>query len=86
MKAVLTFNGVEYPRTHNLGWLLDALKEQQLSLPPAADDLSILTPFGVLYRYDDAGLDNESDLSLDSAWALKRIKRVIVWATSQIEK
>ena len=53
LKAVLSSRGVEYPRTHSISVLLDLLPEDSINLPVSPETLVILTPFGVLFRYDE---------------------------------
>ena len=78
IKAVLAFNLVEYPRTHNLAVLVALLREHNLSVPPEADGLASLTPFGAVLRYDETVPD--SDAMLSPEWAQNTIQQVIAWA------
>jgi len=78
IKAVLTFNVVEYPRTHNLAVLVALLREHNLSIPPEPNELACLTPFGAVLRYDDTVPD--SDVVLAPEWARDTVQQVIVWA------
>jgi HEPN domain-containing protein len=50
LKAVLSSRRVEYPRTHNIAALLDLLHEAKIEVPQWAEDLRLLTPFGVATR------------------------------------
>jgi HEPN domain-containing protein len=84
IKAVLTVNAVEYPRTHNLAMLLQLLQLQAVPLPPGAEDLPGLTPFGVVFRYDDTMEDEE--IVLDRQWTSACIERTIMWAEAIIVK
>src|SRR5258706_4908839 len=54
LKAVLSFNAVEFPRTHNLAMLLELALRASLPAPPDGDSLNRLIPFGVALRYEDA--------------------------------
>lgn len=56
LKAVMTDAGLEYPRTHNLDMLTSLLQRDRL-LPSWAADIGMLTPFGVVLRYEDAAGD-----------------------------
>ena len=53
IKAVLAKCAIEFPRTHDLGLLLQLLRQCGVTLPPDASDLPRLTPFGVIFRYDE---------------------------------
>ena len=82
IKAALSAAGTEYPRTHNLQLLTGLLKG---SRPPDAKELSRLTPYGVLMRYDTP-MSEESDAALDRAWASSCVRRTIEWAESLLRK
>jgi len=81
LKSVLTAATVEYPRTHNLAMLLELLRRHDLTLPPDAEGLARLTPFGAALRYDDTSPPDESP-ALDRAWAGPVMDRTIRWAES----
>lgn len=53
LKSGLCANAVAYPRTHNLAMLLELLRLKGLPLPPDAENLPELTPFGAALRYDE---------------------------------
>jgi len=61
IKALLAVAGCDYPRTHNIGLLLDLLNSQGLALPSNADALAALTPFGTVFRYDDLPFEDVPD-------------------------
>jgi HEPN domain-containing protein len=79
IRAVLTAAGVEYPLTHNLGALLDLLRDRGSSLPPDATKLPILTPFGVMLRYPDQR-DVDEPETLDRRWVKEAIDQTLRWA------
>ena len=81
IKAVLTGQGQDYPRTHNLSALLDLVRDTGVPLPPDAAELPCLTPFGVALRYDE---QPEAALTqvLDRPWASRVVHRTIAWAAS----
>jgi HEPN domain-containing protein len=78
LKSRLARHGIEYPRTHNLAMLVELLRRQDRTIPPSADELSRLTPFGVVQRYDD--LTGEDGSTLDREWAVEIVERVLDWA------
>ncbi len=61
IKALLTLAGYDYPRSHNIGLLLDLLNSQNLALPRNYEALEALTPFGTVFRYDDLPFDDTPD-------------------------
>ena len=60
--------------------LIELLRLHAISLPPDADDLARLTPFGVALRYDDAA--GEEELPVQREWAVDVVSRTIDWAAS----
>jgi HEPN domain-containing protein len=52
-KAVLTLRAIEIPRSHDLGYLVERLEGLEDELPQAVASSDWLTPWGVLFRYDD---------------------------------
>ena len=82
LKAALASASVEYPRTHNLAMLIGLLRHNSLPLPPDADEIPALTPFGTASRYDDA-LSSDDSVTLDQAWATQCVDRTISWAQSR---
>jgi len=53
LKALLCVRGVDYPRTHSLGVLVELLGTAGETLPGVVGDLNRLTPFGTTFRYDE---------------------------------
>jgi HEPN domain-containing protein len=53
LKAVTVHSGLAVPRTHDLVALASALINSGVELPVSADDLRLLNPFAVEFRYDD---------------------------------
>jgi len=80
LKAVLTSMSIEFPRTHNLAMLVALLRQHAVGVPPEADRYSLLTPFGVAFRYDD--LQEEGGAALDREWASRSVAEAISWAES----
>ena len=52
-KAALVFRNSDYPRTHNLGVLIELLSNAGVTLPADLADIDRLTPFGTVFRYDE---------------------------------
>lgn len=53
LKAALATLGLGYPRTHDLGVLIDLLTKGGVVLPDELADIDRLTPFGTVFRYDE---------------------------------
>jgi HEPN domain-containing protein len=78
IKSVLTRAAIEFPRTHNLTMLIELLRRHNMALPPRADDLARLTPFGVAFRYDDSAGEDEPSLARD--WVVNAVSQTLDWA------
>jgi len=78
IKAVLSWHSIAYPRTHNLGALVELLRAHSLPVPPDADDLSQLTPFGTMLRYGEVP-DEDLDIP-GQQWLLDTVRRTLEWA------
>jgi HEPN domain-containing protein len=61
LKALLAHGGHNYPRSHNIGLLLDLLEDHGLPLPERFQAVESLSPFGTVFRYDDLPLDDNPD-------------------------
>ncbi|MFM8767801.1 MAG: HEPN domain-containing protein [Rubrivivax sp.] len=83
LKGALSFAGSEYPRTHNLDMLSQLIKAAGLTPPPCAADLGVLTPFGVVLRYEDA--PTEECQSIATTQLLRLAEEVISWARQLID-
>lgn len=79
LKAVLSAQGIEFRRTHDLVTLLDLLQDNQIAPPPQADWLDELNPYAVEARYGTIALDG-----LDRNRALIAIAQVIDWAKAEL--
>lgn len=80
LKAVLAGQGVAFPRTHSLRFLLDLLADHDLAPPTEVHSIIDLYPFGVQLRYD-APLDEER---LDRPAMRELLERLRVWTVGQL--
>lgn len=80
IKSVLTRAAIEFPRTHNISMLIELLRRHDIELPPDADDLARLTPFGVAFRYDDSAGEDEPAVARD--WVADAVSRTLHWAAA----
>ena len=61
IKSLLALHGHDYPRSHNIGLLLDLLSSHGMPLPERFEAVRTLTPFGTVFRYDDLPLEDNPD-------------------------
>jgi HEPN domain-containing protein len=74
MKAWLSLLGVDFPKIHDLEWLLAMLEEHGEKVPEDFHDLVDLTDFAVQYRYE--AFENLGE-ELDRSEVTKRVERFI---------
>jgi HEPN domain-containing protein len=67
LKAILAEQAIEIPRTHDLGYLIELLGNLEIEIPPAVASSDWLTPWGVLFRYDDNPDALDRDKGLEAA-------------------
>jgi len=77
-KAVLSARGIPYPRTHNLVMLYTLLNREGNQPPGSPGDYAFLTPFGVVFRYDETF--EPAEKCLDVPATLSLVTRVLAWA------
>ncbi len=81
-KAVLLFNKVDFPLTHDLQELNDILDSAGIDIPAEFNDIGMLTPYAVETRYPGFWEDISDD---DTQEAIKFAKKTIQWATKKIK-
>lgn len=67
LKAILAKRAIEIPRTHDLGYLIELLGSLEAEIPVATSSADWLTPWGVLFRYDDNSDALNRDKGLEAA-------------------
>lgn len=80
LKAVLAANGIVFPRTHSIRFLLDLLDDHGLAPPPDLHSVTELYPFGVQLRYE-APLEEEP---LDRKATLTLLEGLRRWAADHV--
>lgn len=78
LKAWLAFEGVLYPRIHDLDRLLGLLRERGTSVPADFDVLSALTDFGVAFRYEAY---DESEEPFDRSEIIEQVDGLLRYVT-----
>lgn len=53
LKAVATYHGIVFRRTHDVDELVDLLLQHQVQMPFPPDQFSVLNPFAVILRYEE---------------------------------
>ena len=70
LKSVLAVRGTEIPRTHDLGYLIERATDGGVGLPAEVAAADWMTPWGVLFRYDDdPAVSLDRDRALEAATA-----------------
>ncbi len=80
IKAVLVLSDVEFPRTHNIGTLVELLPAD-VARDPALDDATILTEYAVSSRYPGVW---EAVTEDEFQNALAMAASIVVWAEVMI--
>ena len=83
LKAALFAGDVPPPRTHQLTLLIDLASERGLQPPPECEALRGLTPFAVLYRYDDVE-SGDAEEPLPRAEVRMHIRRLRSWVEGRL--
>jgi HEPN domain-containing protein len=82
LKAVLALAAVRYRRAHDLVELLDLLRKNGFSYPEEFEEVTALTPFAAILRYEDRVVQTEKPF--DRFWAHDCVRRVRAWAESAL--
>ena len=84
LKAVLYAHQIKFERTHDLVKLARLLDDRGITLPVSNDQLRVLNPFAVTFRYDDLEIelitrDDTATLVADvRQWAEKQVHNAAV--------
>jgi HEPN domain-containing protein len=79
LKVALTLSGTDYPKTHDLDFLVALSNESEIDLPPEIGQAGWLTPWAAEFRYDDAPLE-----SLDRNRAVALAELAVDWCRELI--
>jgi HEPN domain-containing protein len=82
LKAVLALAAVRYRWSHDLVELLDLLRKNSISYPEALEEITALTPFATMLRYEERVVQTEKPF--DRFWACECVRRVRAWAESAL--
>ena len=85
LKAYLVMVQADFPKTHNLGELLDIVLKQNPGLAKSLEDVTELNPFGVDFRYPSDLIDTSRN-DAERAFELAGKTRAAVLATLEKAK
>jgi HEPN domain-containing protein len=74
LKVALTLEGVDFPKTHDLEFLVGLASRQSIRVPEEVAAAGWLTPWGTDFRYDDEPLH-----SLDRNAAVEAACKAVAW-------
>jgi HEPN domain-containing protein len=74
LKATLTLNGVDFPKTHDIDFLTGLANKHTIEVPEEIATAGWLTPWAAEFRYDDEPLE-----SLDRGSAVEIGERAVAW-------
>lgn len=80
LKALLTHHQIEFPKTHNLGELLDLLVPVQPPTAGSLRDITALNPYGVEIRYPDDMLEVTSEEAGEAVKLASKVRNAILAA------
>ena len=75
LKAVLVWRGIEYDRTHSIGYLTSVLEQHGVDPPSCREQIEGLTPWAVAARYEDS-----LEAVLDRGTARELLSNVRDWS------
>lgn len=83
IKGVCLFNKINFPKTHDIDFLLELLKHKNIEIPKLVQDSRFLTEYAVISRYPG----NELEIGIkEYKEALKLSEYALKWAKSIINK
>lgn len=79
LKVALVLEGVDFPKTHDLEYLIGLVGKHSIAMEPDIESASWLTPWAAEFRYDDAPietLDRKRAISVANA-AVSRCQELL---------
>lgn len=80
VKVALTLEGVDFPKTHDLEYLIALAGKHSITMEPELESASWLTPWAAEFRYDDAPIE-----TLDRKRAIAVADAAVSWCRGLIE-
>lgn len=84
LKAVLSYQLIDYPRTHNLRLLIDLCRNNDIEIPSEFLQADILNRFAVQWRYDL--LPSTTEKSFDRETNYHLAHHVWIWASALVNQ
>lgn len=82
LKAVLLSRAIDYPRTHNLGLLLELCGRNNIQIPTDFSQVDIFNRFAVQWRYEL--LPSSDQLVFDRQAAYDLAQHICAWANDRV--
>ncbi len=79
VKVALTLKGVDFPKTHDLEFLIGLAGKHSIAMEPGVESASWLTPWAAEFRYDDAPIE-----TLDRKRAIASANAAVTWCQELI--
>lgn len=79
IKAALTLKGVDFPKTHDLEYLIELAGRHSIAIESEVKSASWLTPWAAEFRYDDAPIE-----TLDRKRTTAVAKAAVAWCQELI--
>lgn len=80
VKVALMLKGVDFPRTHDLEYLLVLAEKHFIAMEPELESASWLTPWAAEFRYDDAPIE-----TLDRKRAIAVANAAVSWCQELLQ-
>lgn len=77
MKVALILEGIDFPKTHDLEYLIVQAEKHSVTMEPELEAASWLTPWAAEFRYDDAPIE-----TLDRDRAIAVANAAVSWCQS----
>jgi len=84
-KAFLTWQQIEFPKTHDLGLLLGLISTAAPSLTESLKEVAILNPYGVEIRYPGDVPEITADEAAEAVQLAEKIREAIQSALESLE-
>lgn len=82
-KAILLYQAVDFPHTHNLSRLIDLCEDNGMQVPPDFHPVDVFNRFAVQWRYDLLPFAGQTTFDRQSSYDLAH--RIWVWANHQVK-
>ena len=79
VKVALTLKGIDFPKTHDLEYLIGLAGKHSIAMEPEVESASWLTPWAAEFRYDDAPIE-----TLDRKRAIASANAAVTWCQELI--